>query len=215
MRRVVGLCALFRDGVRQAHNKTQEERCANMSGGFRSDQIGKISFCPVFGIANLLQWYCQKPFWFWLHLSRAHEGHDKERRGAERESALHDPPDAGRRREPPQPHLPGGADRACPIQIGTVSECPPGADFYPVTPFSHGSICKQDKEVVRLAPGNPEKHRPAAPCGDRRIYQDFSRLTESLSRYRHLRVVGMVSVYHALYQVHCLPKLVTISCLSL
>lgn len=38
-------------------------------------------------------------------------------------------------------------------------------------------IVKRDKEVVRLTPDNLNLHRPATPCGDFGIYQDFADIT--------------------------------------
>ena len=69
-----------------------------------------------------------------------------------------------------------------------------------MTPYLLGSISKQDKGVVRLAPANPEKHRPATPCGDVRLYQDFAIMIETLSKDRRFREDNSSSVYQGFYQ---------------
>jgi hypothetical protein len=72
--------------------------------------------------------------------------------------------------------------------------------FSSVPPFLIGSISKQDKGVVRLAPANPGKHRPATPCGDVRLYQDFAIMIETLSKDRRFREHNSSSVYQEFYQ---------------
>ena len=57
------------------------------------------------------------------------------------------------------------------------------------------TIGKQDKGVVRLAPANSEKHRPATPCGDYRIYQDFPIMKETLTKYRQTQEISKRFIY--------------------